>query len=318
MADGGVTMWGARARDRDDYDRCLSLLSEGSKTFRLASRLLPARILRPTAALYAFLRTADDAVDDAGAGPEAMARLSRRLDAAYAAGPCEDFVDRAFVRAVTEHRIPRPAFELLLEGFAWDLHGREYTTLRDVEDYAVRVAGTVGAMMTLVMGVRSRAALSRACDLGVAMQLTNIARDVGEDARRGRVYLPTEWLVEAGSSPAELLARPSFRPALGVVVERLLRRADVLYRRAEAGIPALPAECRGAIWAARRLYADIGGELRRRGLDSVSERAVVPASRKAALVLRAAASAALAPAQEHLLQAPPIEAGRELVDACAS
>ena len=98
-------------------------------------------------------------------------------------------------------RIPRALPEALLEGFAWDAAGRRYETLDEVEHYAARVAGCVGAMMTLVMGRRDPAILARACDLGVAMQLTNICRDVGEDARAGRLYLPLAWLRDNGIDP---------------------------------------------------------------------------------------------------------------------
>ena len=130
--------------------------------------------------------------------------------------------------------------------------------LDDVQAYAARVAGSVGAMMTVLMGIRDPATLARACDLGVAMQLTNIARDVGEDARSGRLYLPRAWLRAEGIDPDAWLAAPIFTPAIGHVVARLLRAADQLYRRAEDGIAGLPRGCRPAIFAARHIYAAIG------------------------------------------------------------
>ena len=116
--------------------------------------------------------------------------------------------------------------EALLEGLAWDAEGRVYETLDDLLDYAARVAGAVGVMMTLIMGVRSTEALARACDLGVAMQLTNIARDVGEDARMGRIYLPREWLREAGIDAAAFLADPTPEARVGALVARLLEEAS--------------------------------------------------------------------------------------------
>jgi phytoene synthase len=123
------------------------------------------------------------------------------------------------------------------------------------------------------------------------MQLTNIARDVGEDARAGRLYLPLAWLREAGIDPESWLANPGFSAPLGAVTGRLLRAADVLYARSCSGIAELPMACRPGMHAARLLYAEIGRELERRGLDSVSQRAVVPASRKAMLLPRAVAAA---------------------------
>ncbi len=175
--------------------------------------------------------------------------------------------------------------EALLEGFAWDAEGRRYESLSELTGYAARVAGTVGAMMTVLMGVRAPEVLARACDLGVAMQLTNIARDVGEDAYAGRLYVPREWLREAGVDEAAFLARPRFSQGVAVVVERLLRYARALYRRAAPGISALPRDCRAAIRAASTIYAEIGREVERRGFDSVGARAVVPGARKLCLVV---------------------------------
>jgi phytoene synthase len=201
--------------------------------------------------------------------------------------------------------------EALLEGFEWDAAGRRYETLDDLYAYATRVAGAVGAMMALLMEARAPAVLARACELGVAMQLTNIARDVGEDARAGRVYLPLQWLRDAGIEPDAWLAAPVFTPALGGVVARLLEAADTLYRRAGTGIGALPAACRPGMHAARLLYAEIGREVERRGLDSVSRRAVVPASRKLMVLARAASVAAL---PGRLDASPPLEQTRFLVE----
>ncbi|WP_159197133.1 phytoene/squalene synthase family protein, partial [Escherichia coli] len=101
--------------------------------------------------------------------------------------------------------------------------------------YAARVAGAVGAMMTLIMGRRAPEIVARACDLGVAMQFTNIARDVGEDARAGRLYLPQSWLREAGIDPNTWLQTPSFTPEIAAIVQRLLDAADIFYSRATHG-----------------------------------------------------------------------------------
>ncbi len=115
-------------------------------------------------------------------------------------------------------------------------------------------------MMTVLMGVRDARTLARACDLGVAMQLTNIARDVGDDARKGRVYLPLDWLADEGVQPQALIADPRHDEALARVVARLLEAADVLYDRAVGGIAGLPLSCRPAIHAARLIYREIGRE----------------------------------------------------------
>lgn len=267
-----------------DAAACRALMRGGSKTFFAASLLLPARVRAPASALYAYCRLADDAIDQ-GADPRAQVRaLQNRLDAVYRGRPGNEPADRALAQVVHGFGLPRALLDALLEGFLWDTEGRRYDTLSDVLDYGARVAGTVGAMMSLVMGVRSPSALARACELGVAMQLTNIARDVGEDARNGRLYLPRDWLAQAGVDVDAWLAAPRFTPAIGSVVQRLLAQADVLYRRSALGIAELPRDCRPAIDAARNVYAEIGRQLERDGLDSVTRRAVVPGRRKLVLV----------------------------------
>lgn len=296
---------------RGDLAACREMLRQGSRTFFAASLLLPSPVRDPATALYAFCRLADDEVDLGSGGMRAVERLQRRLDRVYAGRPENGPVDRAFADVVAQHAIPQAVPEALLDGMAWDARGRRYARLAEVQAYAVRVAGTVGAMMAMLMGTRSPDLIARACDLGVAMQLTNIARDVGEDARAGRLYLPTQWLEEAGIDPDAWLARPAPSPALGGVVQRLLHAADPLYRRAATGIDGLPKRCQPGIHAARVLYAEIGREVERRGLDSVTGRAVVGWPRKLALLTGARAPSARA----GRIDAPALAEARFLVDA---
>jgi phytoene synthase len=299
-----------------DARACRALMRGGSKTFFAASLLLPARVRAPASALYAFCRLADDEID-LGADPvQALRGLHERLDAIYAGCPQPLEGDRALASVVHAHTIPRTLLDALLEGFLWDAEGRSYETIEDVHAYGARVAGTVGAMMALVMGTRDAAALARACDLGVAMQLTNIARDVGEDARNGRLYLPRAWLREAGVDVAGWLRAPVFNAAIASVVQRLLAEADALYRRSEFGLASLPRDCRPAIRAARLVYAEIGRQLERNGLDSIASRAVVSPRRKLALIARAGACALTLPVvSSHDL--PVLPAVQFLVDASA-
>lgn len=300
-----------------DAAACRRLMQGGSKSFFAASLMLPARVRAPATALYAYCRLADDAID-LGRDPQAAMRdLAARLDAIYAGRPADAEADQALAGVVQSHAIPRDLLDALLEGFLWDAQQRRHETLNDVLDYSARVAGTVGAMMALVMGTRDPQALARAGELGCAMQLTNIARDVGEDARNGRLYLPRRWLAEAGVDAEAWLAQPRFDERIAVVVRRLLAEADRLYARAEHGIAALPRDCRPAIRAARLVYAEIGHELLRRGANSVDERVVVTTSRKLALMARAAGAAALAPGDAQTVLAP-LPAIAFLVDAAAS
>jgi len=293
----------------DDVAACRALLRQNSRTFHSASLLLPARVRAPASVLYGFCRVADDAIDLHGGRGGAIDALRRRLDAAYAGQARE----RALAAVFAQHGIPRLLPEMLLEGLAWDAEGRRYATLEALLDYAARVAGTVGAMMALLMGARSPAALARACDLGVAMQLSNIARDVGEDARAGRLYLPSELMRAAGLDAETWLAAPHFSPALGRVVQELLAVADRLYARAGAGVAMLPADCRPGIQAARLLYAAIGHEVLRRGGDSVASRAVVRGGRRVRVLARALLTS---PWPGRLdADAPPLAAVRLLVEA---
>jgi phytoene synthase len=303
---------------------CRRLMKGGSKSFFAASLLLPARVRADATALYAFCRVADDAIDDGDHPHDACAMLAARLDAVYARRPQAIAADEALAAVVHAKRLPRALLDALLEGFLWDAEGRRYPHIEALHGYGARVAGTVGALMAIVMGTRDATALARACELGVAMQLTNIARDVGDDARHGRLYLPLAWMAEAGLEPAAFLAAPRFDPRVEQVVRRLLAEADRLYRRAEAGIAMLPRDCRPAIRAARLVYDEIGRELARRGADSISRRTVVPTSRKLALLASASSDTmlpvALWPASRRTAAAagaPPIAAVQFLVEAAA-
>jgi len=263
-----------------DWRYCRDLLRGGSRTFHAASRLLPRRIREPAVALYAFCRVADDRMDLDAGRETALAELRDRLRGIYDGRPHPVPCDRALADVVRCFALPVEIPAALLEGFAWDAAGRQYETPEDLCGYAARVAGTVGVMMTILMNRRSPEALAAACDLGIAMQLTNIARDVGEDALAGRLYLPLRWLRDEGIEPAAFLARPRYTESLGRVIARLLDVADDYYAQGHKGIALLPFDCRPAILAAHSLYGEIGREVARRGGDSVSARAVVPAGRK--------------------------------------
>ncbi|WP_232229473.1 phytoene/squalene synthase family protein [Marichromatium purpuratum] len=299
-----------------DLAACRELLRGGSRSFYAASFLLPQRFREPATALYAFCRIADDAIDCApdepGAQARALAELRERLDLVYDGRPFDDPADRTLSDVVLRYGISKTLLEALLEGFEWDADGRRFEDISGVYDYSARVAGTVGAMMATLMGARSPELVARACDLGVAMQLTNICRDVGEDARNGRIYLPLSWMREAGLEPDEWLKDPVFNDALASVINRMLRLADELYERADAGIGGLSFGCRAGINAARYLYAEIGRQVERQGLDSISRRAVVPVPRKLGL---AAPIVGRTLTKTPAVDAPPLEETRYLVEA---
>ena len=282
--------------DAADITHCRAWIAHHSRSFYFSSLLLPREVRRASWALYAFCRRADDAVDE-GTGEALLAArvagLRARLDRVYggsgpqalvpapgqgSAGPpsSEDPVDRAYARVAAAYGIPRGVPEALLAGMEMDVRGTRYATWDELLVYCFRVAATVGLMMTRAMLPRGpvRAdTLLRAAELGVAMQLTNIARDVGEDARRGRVYLPDELLASVGTDGDAVLAAKEATPALREATRRLLLRADDFYRSSERGIALLPRPCRLSIASARYIYAAIGDGIAGAGFDSVTRRA---------------------------------------------
>jgi phytoene synthase len=299
-----------------DLDACVEMMRGGSKTFFAASRFLPQRVRSASIALYAFCRVADDMVDQGGVIEDSLRVLHHRLDLIYAGTPIDTVEDRALSIVVHRHALPRHLLDALLDGFAWDGHGRQYDTMEDLHGYAARVAGSVGAMMCWIMGPQQASTLARACELGVAMQLTNIARDVGEDARNQRIYLPLQWMREEGLQPVDWMKNPVCNPGVQRVIHRVLDEADRLYKRSMAGIAELPRDCRCAILAAGLIYGEIGNELRRLDLDSVNHRAVVSGFRKTLLLTQARLQAGWIFTQRH----PPLPlAGiAYLVDNCQS
>jgi phytoene synthase len=300
-----------------DIEACKQILAVGSKSFAAASLLLPKRMRGPAAAFYAFCRIADDLVDFSDDPSAAVIELAARLDRIYAGTPDEDPVDRAFSRVVLDHAIPRVVVDALIEGFEWDADERDYETLPELLGYCARVASAVGVVMTLLMGPREARTIARACDLGAAMQLTNICRDVLEDAERGRLYLPAAWLRERGIDPVHFVANIreySGDARVAQTVEALLREADEYYLRADAGLAMLPRDCRPAIRAASLIYSDIGRELREQGCDPIRGRAHTSKARKLWLLLRAWVWRTPSSLAAHA-DAPVIDACSFLVDA---
>ena len=269
-------------------------IARHSKSFALASKLLAPSVRRDALVLYAYCRRADDAVDLAPRAeqPAALAALRDELCAVYEQTAQQDPVTRAFADVVHRHQIPRRYPEALLAGMAMDVLGMRYQRWADVQRYSYCVAGTVGCMMCHVMGVSDEKALQHAEDLGIAMQLTNICRDVLEDWQRGRLYLPADLLECHGAGELVLaLGGPlpdRAAPGLARAIEHLLDRADDFYRSGDAGLRYLSPRCRLAVRTARLVYSRIGDELRARGCDPRMGRVFVTTQRKLALAARAA------------------------------
>jgi phytoene synthase len=257
-------------------------LAAHSKSFALAGKLLPRECRDDAAVVYAWCRRVDDAID---LGPvdgraQALEQTREELERIYQGRPQADPVLGAFQEVVHRRRIPRCHPGELLEGLRMDVEGRRYETMDDLLLYCFRMAGTVGLMMCHVMGVADRVALRRATDLGIAMQLTNVCRDVAEDWRNGRLYLPRVLLGRGGG--------PKLQPAVAArAVRALLARADWFYRSGNEGLRALPFRCAVAVRTASLVYRDIGREIARQRHEVGAGRAVVSLPRKIFLALRA-------------------------------
>ncbi|MEM6385987.1 MAG: phytoene/squalene synthase family protein [Pseudomonadota bacterium] len=303
----------------EDMEYCREAIRHGSLSFHAASRLLPTRVRDPALALYAFCRLADDEVDLSSRKHAAVEDLRERLELAYLGRPRNEAPDRAFTSVIETFGMPRALPEALLEGLGWDAEMRCYETLSDVRAYSARVASAVGVMMCVLMNVRNKHALARAADLGVAMQLTNIARDVGEDALEGRLYLPLEWLEHAGMDADAFLSDPRGTKAVRAMVKRLLIEAERLYLKSEPGIGSLPIAARPGIFAARFIYAAIGSKLRTMGHNSVAARAITSKSQKTSLIawsLLKAGTTIVTPMSPRI-HARPLAETAFLVDAAA-
>lgn len=252
------------------------IIQAGSKSFAAAARLFDPATRAGAYLLYAWCRHCDDAIDGQQLGASApppnkphdpaseLARLRQMTLDVLDGLPAADPVFKAFQRVVQHHGIPRRHPLELLDGFAMDVAGRRYETIEDTLDYCYHVAGVVGVMMAIIMGARDEDTLDRACDMGLAFQLTNIVRDITDDAAAGRIYVPRQWLRAAGVPPGEIAA-PHHRAAVHAIAQRLLAVADEYYASSNAGLARLPLRSAWAVATARIVYREIGQEVRRRG-----------------------------------------------------
>jgi len=235
-------------------------MANHAKSFHFASRMLPRGCRAQAAVLYAWCRFADDAIDLAPreAGPENLARLERELDDVYAGRPQSNLVLAAFQEVVQARAIPRAYPAELLAGMGMDIVKDRYATMDELLQYAFRVAGTVGLMMCHVLEVSDQAALRHAAHLGIAMQLTNICRDVREDWERGRLYLPLDWLANAGAPGLDGHLGGGLpttaRGPVAVVVRQLLEEADRYYRSGDRSIAMFSSRCALGVRTARLVY----------------------------------------------------------------
>jgi phytoene synthase len=270
------------------YAAADAILSAKGRSFHWARRLLaPVHAERATR-LYGFCRRVDDLADDAHSPEQArdsLLAIELSLLSGVSADPMVADTILLFRECAIDPAIP----VALIRGVMSDLDNVEIATEAELLRYCYRVAGTVGLMMSAALDVRDPRALHHAIDLGIAMQLTNLCRDVQQDALAGRRYLPASLL---GAFQPNRLIRPSSEdlPIVAKTMETLLDLADTYYRSGEAGLAFLPANARSAILVAVRVYQAIGQTLRARSFDYWTARAVVPMGQKALITARALTS----------------------------
>ena len=276
-------------------------IARGSKSFAAASRLF-ARHTRERAWLrYAWCRRCDDLADGQDHGhalravgdpQERLARIRLLTDAALAGEVIGDPAFDALRIVAAETALPPEFAHDMVEGFRLDLEDWRPRSADDLYRYSYHVAGVVGCMMAVVMGVSpgDRDTLDRACDLGLAFQLANIARDVEEDDRGGRCYLPEEWLVEMDIPPGQHMS-PRFRPRLAVLARRLAAKAAAFEDSARRGTPALPFRASWAVLAAAGIYGDIARQVAARGEHAWDHRVTTSRTEKLGWIVRAGGQA---------------------------
>ncbi len=263
-----------------------SVLKTHGRSFHFARRFLGPRHGQRATRLYAFCRLVDDVADEAiskDAAISGLSRLEEEISGQRAAG--RNTSD--FLQLVDETQMDIAPALSLIDGVRSDLGDVLFETERDLIRYAYHVAGTVGLMMRSILDVDDPSAAPFAIDLGIAMQLTNIARDVGEDARMGRRYLPSAWV---GDIPPEEIAAPDMgtQAVLKSSVKHLLALADQYYQSGEAGLAYLPVRARFAILIAGRVYGAIGRAIERLDFETWRAPGQTTGPEKTAIASRAA------------------------------
>jgi len=279
----------------DSYELCRQITAKYSKTFYLGTLLMPEAKRRAIWSIYVWCRRTDELVDGPRASfttNETLDEWEAQLETVFSGNPVED-ADVALVDTLKRFPIDIQPFRDMIEGQRMDLYRSRYETFEELQLYCYRVAGTVGLMTTPVMGIDSRPLTTpwdlyrqtkvdpteQAVALGIANQLTNILRDVGEDARRGRIYLPLEDLRQFNYTEEDLLK--------GVIDDRWrelmqfqINRARQYFAEAESGINALSQDARFPVWASLMLYRGILDVIERNRYNVFTKRAYVPAPQK--------------------------------------
>ncbi len=275
------------------HAHCRAATRHHAKSFFFSSFALPREKKQAAYAVYAFCRHADDLVDNAVSTDgldQVLAQLGEDFDAIVAGGRLDLPFAPAFAWAVKRYGIEREPFLDLLRGVGMDLGPVSIPDWPALRDYCYHVASTVGLMMARIFELRDERGRERAIELGIAMQLTNICRDIGEDWRNGgRVYLPATELREHGVDLAAEMSHPAEPSAAFVALMRFqIARARDFYTRSEAGIPLLADDgSQYTVWLMREVYAGILDEIERAAYRVLDRRVSTTTTRKLALAWRA-------------------------------
>ena len=294
-------------------------IARGSKSFAAASRLFDRQTRERVWLLYAWCRACDDLADaqdhggqlgDQSGADERLATIRRLTHAAFAGTPTGNPSFDALGLLTRETGITPAMAEDAIAGFALDTAGWRPASEADMLRYCFHVAGAVGVMMAAVMGVspRDEDTLARACDLGIAFQLANIARDVAEDHAAGRCYLPGDWLAEAGITREALMER-QHRAPLARMVQRLCALEARYAASARVGAARLAFRQRWAVLSAAGIYGAIARQAERRGEAALTGRITIPSGAKLAQVARALVRSLLPVSQD---ERPALPSRREL------
>ncbi|MCM0036529.1 MAG: phytoene/squalene synthase family protein [Burkholderiaceae bacterium] len=259
-------------------DQALAVLKSHGRSFYFASHLLAPKYRARAARLYAFCRYVDDVADEASDPLLATQELDC-IKSAIQSGHTDQACVMDMIALMQELAMPQAPVLSLIEGIQSDLNMQHIQDERHLLRYAYQVAGTVGLMMCEVLDVQPKQAWPFAIDLGIAMQLTNIARDVGQDARLGRIYLPATWL---GSMTAQEILSPNAQQALSLQAstKRLLTLAKEYYQSGLSGVVYLPPAARYSIIVAAHVYGEIGQTIAQADYRSWDRRAIVSQPRK--------------------------------------
>ncbi len=283
------------------FENARRMTKHYSKSFYFSASVLPRECRWATYAVYGFCRYADNLVDNPRTRSideikHEVDMFAHELRIAYRTGESEHPIIRSFVIAAHAYHIPIEYPLDLLRGVVMDLEYNRYATYDELYVFCYRVAAVVGLMMTCVLGYSDPSALEYAEKMGVAMQLTNILRDIEEDAERGRIYLPMDELERFGVSEDDVFMR-RMTPEFRALMQFQSTRAEQLYREAEPGILMLPAETRFAIYSASKIYRGILPKIQANDFNPFCGRVYVPTGKKFSILLRELARTRL-----HILQ----------------